>query len=111
MGRPLPLSDRAKAVLHISALNDTLFLSIINALGHSILVEVDKEESTELVVGVIGFMRQCDTLKQMEHVGKSLPMAVGSKAPTTIQPPLHKAWLTNAMEGRFMTVPSKWATT
>jgi 1-phosphatidylinositol-3-phosphate 5-kinase len=106
-GRPLPLSDRAKAVFHMSILNDTLFLSIINVLDYSILVGID-EERMELVVGIIDFMRQYDIMKQMERVGKSLPMVVGSEAPTIIQPPLYKARFTNAMERYFMTVPSKW---
>lgn len=108
-GRPLPLTDRAKAVFHMSILNDTLFLSIINVLDYSILVGID-EEKKELVVGIIDFMRQYDILKQMERVGKSLPMVVGSEAPTIIQPPLYKARFTNAMERYFMTVPSKWTT-
>jgi 1-phosphatidylinositol-3-phosphate 5-kinase len=108
-GRPLPLSDRAKAVFHMSVLNDTLFLSIINVLDYSILVGID-EEKMELVVGLIDFMRQYDILKQMERVGKSLPMVVGSEAPTIIQPPLYKARFTNAMERYFMTVPNKWTT-
>jgi 1-phosphatidylinositol-3-phosphate 5-kinase len=108
-GRPMPMNDRAKAVFHMSILNDTLFLSIINVLDYSILVGVD-EERMELVVGIIDFMRQYDILKQMERVGKSLPMVVGSEAPTIIQPPLYKARFTNAMERYFMTVPSKWTT-
>jgi Phosphatidylinositol-4-phosphate 5-Kinase len=109
MGRPMPMHDRAKAVFHMSILNDTLFLSIINVLDYSILVGID-EEKMELVVGIIDFMRQYDILKQMERVGKSLPMVVGSEAPTIIQPPLYKARFTNAMERYFMTVPSKWTT-
>jgi hypothetical protein len=108
-GRPLPLSDRAKAIFHMSILNDTLFLSIINVLDYSILVGMD-EEKNELVVGIIDFFRQYDILKQMERVGKSIPMVVGSEAPTIIQPPLYKARFTNAMERYFMTVPTKWTT-
>lgn len=109
LGRPMPMHDRAKEVFHMSILNDTLFLSIINVLDYSILVGID-EEKMELVVGIIDFMRQYDILKQMERVGKSLPMVVGSEAPTIIQPPLYKARFTNAMERYFMTVPSKWTT-
>lgn len=129
-GRPMPLTDRAKALFQMSILNvsfllsctfpyfspeaisllgqqDTLFLSLINVLDYSILVGVD-DESNELVVGIIDFMRQYDILKQMERVGKSLPMVVGSEAPTIIQPPLYKSRFTNAMERYFMTVPDKW---
>jgi len=88
-GRPLPLTDRAKAAFHISILNDTLFLSIINVLDYSILVGINKEK-IELVVGIIDYMSQYDVLKQMEQVGKSLPMVVGSDTPTIIQPPLYQ---------------------
>lgn len=108
-GRPMPLTDRAKAVFQMSILNDTLFLNYIYVLDYSILVGFD-EDNKELVVGIIDFMRQYDILKQMERVGKSLPMVVGSEAPTIIQPPLYKARFTNAMERYFMTVPSKWTT-
>jgi Phosphatidylinositol-4-phosphate 5-Kinase len=108
-GRPMPLTDRAKAVFQMSILNDTLFLNYIYVLDYSILVGFD-EEKKELVVGIIDFMRQYDILKQMERVGKSLPMVVGSEAPTIIQPPLYKARFTNAMERYFMTAPSKWTT-
>jgi 1-phosphatidylinositol-3-phosphate 5-kinase len=108
-GRPLPLTDKAKAAFHMSILNDTLFLSIINVLDYSILVGID-EEKKELIVGIIDFMRQYDILKQMERVGKSIPMVVGSEAPTIIQPPLYKKRFINAMERYFMTAPNKWTT-
>jgi len=87
-GRPMPMTDRAKAVFQMSILNvshfrppvcgfiplfsnpsiaslhlqDTLFLSIINVLDYSILVGID-EDNMELVVGIIDFMRQYDILK------------------------------------------------
>lgn len=93
----------------MSILNDTLFLSIINVLDYSILVGID-EEKNELVVGIIDFMRQYDILKQMERVGKSIPMVVGSEAPTIIQPPAYKTRFITAMERYFMTVPNKWTT-
>lgn len=76
-------------------------------LDYSILVGLD-EEKNELVVGIIDYMRQYDILKQMERVGKSIPMVVGSEAPTIIQPPLYKTRFINAMERYFMTVPSKF---
>ena len=70
-GAPMPLNDRANAVFHMSILNDTLFLTLINVLDYSILVGVD-EERKELVVGIIDFMRQYDILKQMERVSTIL---------------------------------------
>ena len=53
-------------------------------LDYSILVGID-EENMELVVGIIDLMRQYDILKQMERVGKSLPMVVGSEAPMLLR--------------------------
>ena len=106
-GRPLPLTDRAKAIFHMSILNDTLFLSIINIIDYSILVGID-EDKNELVVGIIDYMRQYDIIKQMERVGKSVQMIAGAQQPTIIQPSLYKNRFQNAMERYFTTVPTKW---
>ncbi|GMI55924.1 hypothetical protein ScalyP_jg1490 [Parmales sp. scaly parma] len=109
-GRPLPLMDRSKAIFHMSILNDTLFLSIINIIDYSILVGID-EEKMELVVGIIDYLRQYDILKQLERVGKSVGMVAGQDSPTIIQPPLYKQRFQNAMEKYFATVPGKWTST
>jgi hypothetical protein len=109
-GRPLPLTDRAKALFHMSILNDTLFLSIINIIDYSILVGID-EEKHELVVGILDFMRQYDIIKQMERVGKSVSMIAGQDAPTIIQPIAYKNRFQASMERFFMTTPTKWTTT
>jgi 1-phosphatidylinositol-3-phosphate 5-kinase len=103
-GRPLPLTEQAKNVFHMSIWNDTLFLSFSNVLDYSILVGID-EENGELVVGIVDFMRQYDMLKRMERVGKSLRMMLGSGAPTVVQPPLYKQRFRSAMEQYFVTVP------
>jgi 1-phosphatidylinositol-3-phosphate 5-kinase len=106
-GRPLPLTDRARAIFHMSILNDTLFLSIINIIDYSILVGID-EEKHELVVGIIDYMRQYDIIKQMERVGKSVSMIAGAQQPTIIQPNNYKIRFQNAMERFFTPVPTKW---
>jgi len=109
-GRPLPLTDRAKALFHMSILNDSLFLSIINIIDYSILVGID-EEKHELVVGILDYMRQYDILKQMERVGKSVSMIAGQDAPTIIQPIAYKNRFQASMERFFATTPTKWTTT
>ena len=109
-GRPLPLTDRARAIFHMSILNDTLFLSIINIIDYSILVGID-EEKHELVVGIIDYMRQYDIIKQMERVGKSVSMIAGAQQPTIIQPNNYKIRFQNAMEKFFTPVPTKWTNT
>lgn len=71
LGRPMPLTDRAKALFQMSILNDTLFLSIINVLDYSILVGID-EENMELVVGIIDFMRRKSCAKMQRFWTDSL---------------------------------------
>ncbi len=56
-GRPFPLKHRAKMFFHKAVQNDTLFLSIVNVVDYSILVGID-ENSHELVVGIIDYLRQ-----------------------------------------------------
>jgi hypothetical protein len=56
-GRPFPLKHRAKLFFHKAVQNDTLFLSIINVVDYSILMGID-ENSHEIVVGIIDYMRQ-----------------------------------------------------
>jgi 1-phosphatidylinositol-3-phosphate 5-kinase len=68
--RPFPLKHRAKLYFHKAVLNDTLFLSIVNVVDYSILVGFD-ENSHEIVVGIIDYLRQYDIVKKMERMGKS----------------------------------------
>lgn len=69
-GRPFPLKHRAKLFFHKAVLNDTLFLSIVNVVDYSILVGFD-ENTHEIVVGIIDYLRQYDFIKRMERMGKS----------------------------------------
>ena len=70
-GKPLPLKHKAKLLFHKAVMNDTLFLSIINIVDYSILVGID-DDTNELVVGIIDYMRQYDIIKRMERMGKSV---------------------------------------
>jgi len=107
-GKPLPLKHKAKVIFHKAVMNDTLFLSIINIVDYSILVGID-EDTNELVVGIIDYMRQYDIIKRMERMGKSVgTMIAGQAEPTVIQPPQYRKRFQNAMERYFMTVPDKW---
>lgn len=106
-GRPFPLKHKAKIYFHKAVINDTLFLSIINVVDYSILVGFD-EQSHEVVVGIIDYMRQYDFAKKMERMGKSVGMLTGQAEPTIIQPSQYRKRFTLAMERYFMTVPDKW---
>ena len=61
--------------------------------------------SIRTLCDVFGMQARLRVLTRWSHVRK---MAVGSEAPTIIQPPLYKARSTNAMERYFTTAPSKW---
>jgi len=106
-GRPLPLCGWSQNAFQKAIMNDSMFLSLINVVDYSILVGID-EESHELVVGIIDYMRQYDIIKKMERVGKSVGMIAGQAEPTIIQPPSYKARFILAMERYFMSVPDKW---
>lgn len=75
-GRPFPLKHKAKLFFHRAVLNDTLFLSIVNVVDYSILVGFD-ENSHEIVVGIIDYLRQYDIVKRMERMGKSGILSTG----------------------------------
>ena len=107
-GKPLPLKYRANVRFHKAILNDTLFLSIINVVDYSILVGID-ENSQELVVGIIDYMRQYDIIKRMERLGKSVGMIAGQAEPTVIQPVQYRKRFVAAMDKYFMAVPDKWS--
>eukprot|EP01032_Pedospumella_encystans_P019535 gene19535-22210_t len=108
-GRPFPLKHRAKLFFHKAVQNDTLFLSIVNVVDYSILVGFD-ENTHEVVVGIIDYMRQYDIIKKMERMGKSVGMIAGQAEPTIIQPSQYRKRFSLAMERYFMTIPDKWIT-
>ena len=106
-GRPVPLKLAAKNFFRRAVSNDTHFLSnIINVVDYSILVGFD-EDSDEIVVGIIDYLRQYDTVKKLERIGKSV-MLGGQGETTIIQPKDYRKRFIQAMEKYFVTVPDKW---
>ncbi len=79
-------------------------------MDYSILVGID-ENSEEVVVGIIDYMRQYDIIKRMERVGKSVGMIAGQAEPTVIQPTQYRKRFVTAMDRYFMPVPDKWNVT
>eukprot|EP01035_Chromulina_nebulosa_P017670 gene17670-23259_t len=106
-GRPFPLQHRAKLYFTKAVTNDTLFLRMVDVVDYSILVGFD-ENSHEIVVGIIDYMRKYDIVKKMERMGKSVGMLTGQAEPTIIQPPQYRNRFQTAMNRYFMTVPDKW---
>jgi hypothetical protein len=60
-GKPFPMKHRAKLFFHKAVQNDTLFLSIVNVVDYSIVVGLD-ENTHEMVVGIIDYLRQVSCL-------------------------------------------------
>ena len=78
-------------------------------MDYSILFGFDDKKS-EVVIGVIDYLRQYDIVKKTEYVGKSVGLMVGGgkEAPTIIPTLQYKKRFETAMEKYFMTVPDKW---
>lgn len=64
------------------------------------------EDSREIVVGIIDYLRQYDTIKKIERLGKSVTLLAGE--PTIIQPTDYRRRFSAAMERYFLAVPDKW---
>ena len=85
--------------------NDTLFLSIVNVVDYSMLVGFN-EDTDEIVVGIIDYLRQYDAVKQIEHFGKKT--ILGQVGPTIVEPVEYRRRFRQAMEKYFVAVPDKW---
>ncbi|XP_076902454.1 putative 1-phosphatidylinositol-3-phosphate 5-kinase FAB1C [Bidens hawaiensis] len=107
---PLFLGSKAKRNLERAVWNDTSFLASIDVMDYSLLVGVD-EESKELVMGIIDFMRQYTWDKQLETWVKASGILGGPKnaSPTIISPKQYKRRFRKAMTSYFLTVPDQWS--
>ncbi|XP_023734169.1 putative 1-phosphatidylinositol-3-phosphate 5-kinase FAB1C [Lactuca sativa] len=107
---PIFLGSKAKRSLERAVWNDTSFLASIDVMDYSLLVGVD-EESKELVLGIIDFMRQYTWDKQLETWVKASGILGGPKnaSPTIISPKQYKRRFRKAMTSYFLTVPDQWS--
>jgi len=105
-GFPLPLEDHSKHQLHKAIHNDTLFLSKSEIVDYSILCGIC-DDTNEIVLGIIDYLRIYDLDKLMETGFKS--MAVWRPQPTVIRPEKYKRRFRSAMDKYFMAVPDRYA--
>ncbi|XP_071741165.1 putative 1-phosphatidylinositol-3-phosphate 5-kinase FAB1C [Rutidosis leptorrhynchoides] len=107
---PILLGSKAKRNLERAVWNDTSFLASIDVMDYSLLVGVD-ENSKELVLGIIDFMRQYTWDKQLETWVKASGILGGPKnaSPTIISPKQYKRRFRKAMTSYFLTVPDQWS--
>ncbi|EGG08575.1 uncharacterized protein MELLADRAFT_116024 [Melampsora larici-populina 98AG31] len=93
---------RLQASLH----NDTLFLASNNVMDYSLAIGID-QESQELYVGIIDYLRTYSWDKRLETLVKELGGS-SKEAPTIITPSLYKARFRRAMARYFMVSPDAW---
>ncbi|KAI9091886.1 hypothetical protein DFS34DRAFT_634485 [Phlyctochytrium arcticum] len=107
---PLFIREHSKKLLRASLWNDTLFLSKLNVMDYSLLVGIDAERS-ELVVGIVDYIRTFTWDKKLESwVKESAFLGGGGKEPTIISPRQYKNRFREAMERYFLMVPDKFIT-
>lgn len=106
-----PLCETAHAlVIVLGALKVVHLMQSIDVMDYSLLVGVD-EESKELVLGIIDFMRQYTWDKQLETWVKASGILGGPKnaSPTIVSPKQYKRRFRKAMTSYFLTVPDQWS--
>ncbi|PRQ51739.1 putative 1-phosphatidylinositol-3-phosphate 5-kinase chromatin regulator PHD family [Rosa chinensis] len=107
---PIFVGNKAKRLLERAVWNDTAFLASIDVMDYSLLVGVD-EETHELVLGIIDFMRQYTWDKHLETWVKASGILGGPKnaSPTVISPKQYKKRFRKAMTTYFLMVPDQWS--
>ncbi|KAL5032059.1 hypothetical protein BDV3_000655 [Batrachochytrium dendrobatidis] len=105
----LRLFAHSKRILMESVYNDTDFLCQAQVMDYSLLVGV-KNDTKELVVGIVDFIASFNWSKMLEMQGKTtLQSTLGSrKAVTVIPPDQYRDRFREAMEHNFLIVPDKW---
>ncbi|ELU02982.1 hypothetical protein CAPTEDRAFT_176607 [Capitella teleta] len=106
---PLYLRPHSKVVLNSAIMADTDFLSQHLVMDYSLLVGLD-EDSKELVVGIIDYIRTFTWDKKLEFVVKTTYSHLGGqgKMPTVVSPELYRTRFLEAMNSYFLLVPDKW---
>ena len=104
---PLFIREHSKKILRASVYNDTLFLSKLNVMDYSLLVGIDNE-SKELVIGIVDFIRTFTWDKKLESWVKETGLLGGGKEPTIVTPRQYKNRFREAMERYFLMVPDKF---
>lgn len=105
--QPFFLRQGDKSLLRASLQNDTLFLSKANIMDYSLIVGVDLNNS-ELVVGIVDFIRTFTWDKKLESWVKETGILGGGSLPTIVGPRVYRSRFREAMERYFLMVPDMW---
>eukprot|EP00051_Salpingoeca_urceolata_P003337 m.57058 g.57058 ORF g.57058 m.57058 type:complete len:1849 (+) comp12693_c0_seq1:1027-6573(+) len=105
---PLFVRAHSKVVLEKAIHNDTNFLTQHGVMDYSLLVGID-EDSKQLVVGIIDYIRTFTWDKKLEMWIKSSGILGGrGNLPTVVSPEAYKERFKEAMSLYFLTVPDRW---
>lgn len=105
---PLYILPHSKTVLMQAIHNDTQFLSSQCVMDYSLLVGLD-ENSKELVVGIIDYIRTFTWDKKIETMVKKSGLLGGQgKQPTIVSPEEYRDRFIAAMHRYFLPVPDRW---
>ncbi|XP_030829575.1 1-phosphatidylinositol 3-phosphate 5-kinase isoform X3 [Strongylocentrotus purpuratus] len=100
---PLYIRMHSKTALAMAIKADTEFLSSHLVMDYSLLVGLD-ENTKELVIGIIDFIRTFTWDKKLETFVKS----TSGKMPTVVSPELYRSRFLEAMDKYFLLVPDRW---
>lgn len=104
-GIPLPLQESANSLLLSAIVNDTSFLSSVQATDYSMLVGYDVRKQ-EVVASIIDYIHKYDFLKMVEHAGKRLIQDEGEI--TVLNPKHYRKRFCTAMTKYFVSIPSRY---
>lgn len=105
---PIFVREYDKKLLRASLWNDTLFLAKMNVMDYSLVIGVDNE-SHNLTVGIIDFIRTFTWDKKLESWVKERGFVGGStKEPTVVTPRQYKNRFREAMDRYILMVPDPW---
>jgi 1-phosphatidylinositol-3-phosphate 5-kinase len=104
-GIPVPLQESAMSLLLSAIVNDTTFLSSVQATDYSMLVGYDVRKQ-EVVACIIDYIHKYDFLKMVEHAGKRLIQ--DEREITVLNPKQYRKRFCQAMTKYFTTIPSRY---
>lgn len=94
---PLYVREHTKKRLMDALHNDSLFLANNNVMDYSLIVGVDKT-SSELVVGIVDFLRPYTWDKRLESwVKETAYIGTSKREPTVLNPRIYKNRFRDAM--------------
>ncbi|XP_067939535.1 1-phosphatidylinositol 3-phosphate 5-kinase-like [Watersipora subatra] len=105
---PIYIREHGKRVLMEALVHDSQFLAKHTVMDYSLLCGYD-EDSKELVIGIIDYIRTFTWDKKLETYVKSSGILGGQgKMPTIVSPEVYRTRFLEAMDRYLNVVPDRW---